>query len=272
VVIFPHCKINLGLNITGRRPDGYHNLETCFYPLPFYDVLEVITATEFKFTLTGIPVAGDEADNLCVQAYRLLAADFVLPPVNMYLHKTIPTGAGLAGGSSDGTNALLLLNRKFNLGISNKQLAVYALRLGSDCPFFLQEQPMLGSGRGELLTPVTVSLKDHSVVLIITGIHISTKDAFEGISPSLPAKNIPEIISHPVETWKNSLKNDFEDTVFQQHPVLATIKEKLYANGAAYASLTGTGSVVYGIFKNEVPKVLSSTFGDSVAVKVINVI
>jgi 4-diphosphocytidyl-2-C-methyl-D-erythritol kinase len=233
-------------------------------------VLEVVTATEFKFTATGIPVAGDEADNLCVKAYRLLTADFSLPPVNMHLHKTIPSGAGLAGGSSDGAHTLLLLNKKFNLGMNTETLFEYALRLGSDCPFFIQGQPMLGSGRGELLTPAPISLNNYSIVLVIAGIHISTKNAFEGISPSVPEKNISEIITKPVATWKNELKNDFEYSVFKQHPELAEVKEKLYANGAVYASLTGTGSVLYGIFKkNQVPEELITAFNNTCTVKII---
>lgn len=255
MVIFPFCKINLGLNIISKRPDGYHNLETCFYPIPFYDVLEIVRAGTFGCTVTGFPVDGNTEDNLCVKAYRLLAADHNLPPVHIHLHKNIPSGAGLAGGSSNATHTLTLLNRKFELKLTNEQLAAYASQLGSDCPFFIYNEPMLGSGRGEALQPVALSLKEYTMVLVIPGVHISTKEAFEGIVPQQQNQSIADIIRQPVETWRNGLVNDFETTVFKKYPQLATIKETMYTNGALYASLTGSGSVVYGIFKkNEADK------------------
>lgn len=249
MVIFPFCKINLGLNIISKRPDGYHNLDTCFYPLPFYDVLEIVHADDFGCTVTGMAINGDTEDNLCVKAYRLLARHHDLPPVHIHLYKNIPSGAGLAGGSSDAAHTLLLLNRKFGLELDSGQLAAYALQLGSDCPFFIYDQPMLGSGRGEVLSPVTVQLEAYTIVLVIPGIHVSTKEAFSGIVAQQPGAPIAGIITRPVEEWKNALVNDFEATVFKQHPQLEVIKKTLYATGALYASLTGTGSVVYGIFK-----------------------
>lgn len=249
MVIFPFCKINLGLNIIAKRADGYHNLETCFYPLPVHDVLEIVRAGAFNCTVTGLPVDGNPEDNLCVKAYRLLAAAHSLPPVHIYLHKNIPSGAGLAGGSSDAAHTLILLNRKFGLQLTDEQLADYALQLGSDCPFFIYNTPMLGSGRGEVLKPAAISLNDYTVVLAIPGIHISTREAFSGIVPQRPEHTVADILQQPVALWKNRLVNDFEQTVFKQHPTLAGIKNTLYEHGALYASLTGTGSVVYGLFK-----------------------
>jgi 4-diphosphocytidyl-2-C-methyl-D-erythritol kinase len=249
VVIFPHCKINLGLRVTAKRTDGFHNLETCFYPLPFYDVLEAVRAPVFKLTVSGLPVTGVEENNLCTKAFRLLEKEYKLPPVHIWLHKVLPSGAGLAGGSSNATHTLLLLNNKFNLHIGPEKLAAYAAALGSDCPFFLHKQPMLGSGRGEILTPAAVSLAGYTVALVMPPITIGTAAAFLGIKPAAPEKPVSEIVAGPVETWKQELKNDFETTVFVQHPVLQQIKENLYRLGAVYASLTGTGSVVYGIFK-----------------------
>lgn len=270
MVVFPFCKINLGLNIISKRPDGYHNLETCFYPLPFCDALEVIPASEFKFVVTGITVTGDTEDNLCVKAYRLLAQQHQLPPVYMHLHKAIPSGAGLAGGSSDATHTLLLLNKKFNLGLDHPTLLSYAAQLGSDCPFFLHQQPMLGSGRGELLQPVNISLTGYRFLLVIPGVHISTQQAFSGITPRVPEQKISDIIESPAETWKDHLVNDFEYTVFEQFPELRQIKETLYHHGAIYASLTGSGSVVYGIFKQEAGlKEIAGLFSDQYTVKII---
>lgn len=212
-------------------------------------MLEIVRAGTFGCTVTGLPVNGDTEDNLCVKAYRLLAADHNLPQVHIHLHKNIPSGAGLAGGSSNAAHMLILLNRKFELNLTSEQLAAYALQLGSDCPFFIYNEPMLGSSRGEVLQPAAISLNEYTIVLVIPGMHISTKEAFEGIVPQQPEQSISDIIRQPVETWRNGLVNDFENTVFKKHPQLAIIKERMYSNGALYASLTGTGSVVYGIFK-----------------------
>lgn len=258
------------MNIVSKRPDGYHNLETCFHPIPFTDILEVVHAPEFEFKTTGIPIAGKQEDNLCVKAYRLLAADYPLPKAYLHLHKAIPSGAGLAGGSSDAAHTLLLLNNKFNLGITHEKLAGYALQLGSDCPFFLHQQPMMGYGRGEQLQAVDVSLNGYTIVLVMPGLHISTQKAFEGITPKSPRTAITEIIVQPVTAWKNQLVNDFEESIFPQYPVLSHIKEQLYQLGAVYASLTGTGSVVYGIFgKETATDEIIRQFDDNCTVKVI---
>jgi 4-diphosphocytidyl-2-C-methyl-D-erythritol kinase len=249
MVIFPNCKINLGLNVIGKREDGYHNIETVFLPLPVYDALEIIeTKNETTFSTTGF-ATGNNEKNLCLKAYFLLKKDFrKLPEIQCHLHKAIPVGAGLGGGSSDATHTLLLLNKKLGLNISQEQLFGYALQLGSDCPFFLLNKSSMASGRGEILKPVSLPLSKYKILLINPGISINTKDIFEKITPQLPARSISEIITQPVSTWKNLLQNDFEKVVFPQYPEVADLKEKMYENGALYASMSGTGSSVFGIF------------------------
>jgi len=259
VVIFPHCKINLGLYITGKRTDGYHNIETVFYPLLFRDCLEVIhddrQAGPIQFTSSGIPVPVDPDQNLATRAYNLLKKDFPsLPPIRMHLHKCIPLGAGLGGGSADGAFALRLLNSKFHLGLDVSGLLRYALMLGSDAPFFLQDQPCIGTSRGEQLEAVSLPLKDYHLLLVNPGISVSTAWAFSTIQPKQPLHAIRDIISLPVGEWKMQLGNDFEKPVFEKYPAIADIKKQLYNAGAVYASMSGSGSTVFGIFENEIPK------------------
>jgi len=259
VIAFPNCKINLGLNIIRKRSDGFHDLETVFYPLPFYDVLEIIHATNDKqqlddisFTISGITIEGNKGDNLCIKAYGLLKKDSPdLQPVQIHLHKSIPSGAGLGGGSADGAFALKLLSDKFDLNLSTSQLINYALQLGSDCPFFIINKPCFATGKGEVLEPVDINLITYKFILITPGIHIHTANAFSQIIPALPDKSIKEIIQQPVATWRNNLKNDFEEIVFKQYPEIKNIKEELYNEGAIYASMSGSGSTVYGIFEKE---------------------
>jgi 4-diphosphocytidyl-2-C-methyl-D-erythritol kinase len=253
VVTFPNCKINLGLHILGKREDGFHNLETVFYPLPFKDAMELIpntnNDTEIEFTGTGLAVDGNATDNLCVKAYHLLKKDFPqLPAVKIHLHKAIPMGAGLGGGSADASFMLKLLNEKFKLNLSTSQLLNYALQLGSDCPFFIINKPCFATGRGEVLEEVAVDLSMYKIVLINPGIHINTGWAFSNISPPIPQKSIKEIINQPIETWKDELKNDFEEPVFAAHPQIKETKESLYQQGAIYAAMSGSGSTVFGIF------------------------
>jgi 4-diphosphocytidyl-2-C-methyl-D-erythritol kinase len=235
MVAFPPCKINLGLNIIRRRPDGYHDIETCFYPVPWTDILEVIPSDKFEFTTSGMAIPGD--DNLCVKAYQLLKA----PPAKIHLHKIIPTGAGLGGGSSDAAWTLRLLNDVFDLKHSKEKLKEYAATLGSDCSFFIDDIPMIGKGRGEVLSPSTISLKGKFIVIITPDVHVSTADAYAGIIPG----------GRKVE-WEGvmleELKNDFEETIFKKFPEIRSIKEELYKAGAEYASMSGSGSSVYGIF------------------------
>ena len=253
MVAFPNCKINLGLRITEKRHDGFHNLESVFLPLPWYDALEIIESNALKISATGIPVPGDSQNNLCIKAWHLLKKDFpALPPVSIYLHKTIPTGAGLGGGSSNGAFMLRLLNEKFALGIPDKQLSDYALQLGSDCPFFMYNKPALAMGRGEILEPVTLDLKGFYIVLINPGIHVPTGWAFNQIIPALPENHPGKIMKSPPALWSGlGLKNDFEARVLEAYPEIASVKQMLIQAGALYASMTGTGSTCYGIFNTE---------------------
>ena len=263
MLFFPNCKINLGLRILRRRPDGYHDLETIFYPLPLRDSLECIReASEPQFTSYGLPIPGDPADNLCLQAWWLLKKDFPdLPPVHIHLLKNIPIGAGLGGGSANGACTLKALNIQFHLGLSREQLLHYAAQLGSDCPFFILNTPCLGGGRGEKLTPVDLDLSAYSIALVDPGIHISTAKAFSLCTPAENPNPLTGIISQPVPQWRDRLVNDFEQPVFQLHPELAAIKPALYARGALYASLTGSGSSFFGIFpKDQVPDHLDFHF------------
>ena len=203
------------------------------------------------FTMTGLPVSGAAADNLCVKAYQLLKKDFAqLPPIHMHLHKVIPMGAGLGGGSADAAFALRLLNQQFHLQLSDKQLMVYALQLGSDCPFFITNKPCFATGRGEKMEEIALNLKGFSIMIINPGIHINTGWAFGQIQPQLPTYPLQSLIQQPIETWKDCMVNDFEQPVTLAHPIIGTIKNKLYQAGAVYASMSGSGSTVYGIFKS----------------------
>jgi 4-diphosphocytidyl-2-C-methyl-D-erythritol kinase len=261
MVLFPNCKINLGLNIIRKREDGYHDLETIFYPIALKDALEAIRTGEqdIRFSSSGLAVAGNPDDNLCVKAYRLLKQDFPeIGGIEMHLHKQIPMGAGLGGGSADGAFALLLLNRLFALQLSEEQLIRYALQLGSDCPFFILNKPCFATGRGEKMQPVTLDLSAYRFLLINPGIHVSTAQAFAGIQPHQPVRSLADIIQLPASQWKELLVNDFEKNVASAYPEITNIKEELYAKGALYASMTGSGSTVYGLFeKNSHPTIES---------------
>ena len=250
MVTFPNCKINLGLNILRKRNDGFHDLETIFYPVNLNDVLEIIPAIDNKteLTVTGLS-AGKESENLCLKAWHLIKKDYShLPGIKIYLHKVIPLGAGLGGGSANAALALQLLNKIFNLNIPTENLFDYALQLGSDCPFFLVNKPCFASGRGEKMEPLNISLAGYKILLIYPGIHINTREAFKEILPSIPSKTIKEIVRLPLEKWKNELQNDFENFAFKKYPGLKKIKDTLYANGAVYASMSGSGSTIFGIF------------------------
>lgn len=253
MLLFPNCKINLGLNITGKRPDGYHNLQSVFVPVPLQDALEVVPApgatAAITFTGTGLPIAGDEAQNLCVKAYHLLKVAFPqLPPAAMHLHKAIPMGAGLGGGSADGAFTLQLLNTRFKLGLTEGQLIDYALQLGSDCPFFIINRPCYTEGRGEVLTPINLPLGGYTIVLVNPGIHVPTGWAFSQLTPASPANPVQQAVLQPVEEWKHLITNDFEAPVIKAHPQLQHIKTALYSLGAVYASMSGSGSSFYGLF------------------------
>lgn len=252
MVSFPPCKINLGLNVLARRPDGFHDIETCFYPVPWTDILEVIPANAFSFSSTGIPIPGSIDDNLCVKAYRLIQQDIAIPPVAIHLHKVVPMGAGLGGGSSDAAHCLMLLNHVLSLNLSHDQLLMYAARLGSDCAFFLNDQPAIGRGRGEVLQNVHVELKGKYLLLVKPDIHIATADAYKSIVPNNTRMPVADIIQQPIKRWKEILTNDFETTVFKNHPAIAALKAKLYQYGARYAAMSGSGSSVFGIFDEPV--------------------
>ena len=252
MILFPNCKINLGLYVTQKLPNGYHNLQTLFYPVALHDVLEIITqpdATETTLSITGMPLESDP-NNSCLKAYGLLKNDFPqLPPVTIYLHKAIPAGGGLGGGSADGAFTLLLLNKKYNLQLPEEKLMQYALQLGSDCPFFIRNQPSFATGRGEILQPVSLDLSAYKIVLVNPGIHIHTGWAFTQIKLTEPEINWNDLVQQPVEEWKDGLVNVFEKPIFEKHPEIKNIKDVLYENGAAYASMTGSGATVYGLFK-----------------------
>jgi 4-diphosphocytidyl-2-C-methyl-D-erythritol kinase len=258
MISFPNCKINLGLHIIGKRDDGYHDLETIFYPVRIKDAIEVIEKAPTQFSISGLEIGGEEQNNLCLKAYHLLKKDFPqLPPVHMHLHKLIPTGAGLGGGSADGAFTLKLINKKFDLALSEKQLIGYALQLGSDCPFFILDKPCFATGRGELLDQIAVDLSTYKILIVHPGIHISTAWAFSKLSGSRPrrgpgnSKSSRETIQQPISTWREELINDFEEPVFSQYPEIKKIKDELYDAGAAYSSMSGSGSSVYGIFRKE---------------------
>lgn len=267
---FPNCKINLGLNILNKRSDGYHDIETVFFPIQLKDVLEVIEKEKFEFLTSGSPIEGETEKNLCIKAYHLLKKDLLhLPMVQMHLHKAIPMGAGLGGGSADGAFTLKLLNKKFELSLSEKQLINYSLQLGSDCPFFILNKPCFATGRGEILEQTGLDLSEFKIVIVHPAIHISTAWAFANIKPSRPVKSINQITQQPITTWKDELINDFEKPVFAKYPEIKNIKDKLYDKGAIYASMSGSGSAVYGIFNSK--ETFSFSFPKSYFVKEVNV-
>jgi len=249
MIQFSPCKINLGLSILAKRADGFHALETLFYPLALHDIIEVVPEKSFKFSHTGISIPGDTSNNLCVKAFHLLKADFPqMGDVKIHLHKNIPMGAGLGGGSADGTTVLTLLNQLFELKLTQKQLLDYAARLGSDCPFFIFNEACHATGRGEILEPIAIDLSNYTIALVHPGIHIATSWAFQQLSPCVKEKSIASIIKQPIETWKAELINDFEAPVFKAHPTLEAFKNNLYEQGAIYASMSGSGSSLFGIF------------------------
>lgn len=252
MLTFPNAKINLGLNIIEKRPDGYHNLETVFYPVAVEDALEVTLLKEadapYRLHQDGLQIAGAASDNLVVRAYNLLDATYHLPPVDIHLFKRIPSGAGLGGGSSDAAFMLKMLNQLFDLSLTDAQLEEYAARLGADCAFFVQNRPTFAQGIGNLFSPVDLSLRGYQLWLVKPDIFVSTRDAFASIRPQAPAVPITEAIRRPIAEWKDCLVNDFEASVFPQFPAIGAIKDELYRQGALYASMSGSGSSVFGLF------------------------
>ncbi|GAA4411643.1 4-(cytidine 5'-diphospho)-2-C-methyl-D-erythritol kinase [Nibrella viscosa] len=248
MLTFPNCKINIGLQITEKRPDGFHNLQSCFYPVGWQDVLEVIPAETLRFTSSGIPIPGDPAQNLCVRAYNLLKADYALPPVHLHLHKIIPIGAGLGGGSADAAFTIRLLDERFGLALPMEQMETYARQLGSDCAFFIRNQPLYCLEKGDVFEPVSVDLSGYYILLVYPNLAISTAEAYAGVRPRQPDIPLRELLMAPVAQWRHSVHNDFEDNLFPAYPLLAGLKQQLYDLGAEYASMSGSGSAVYGIF------------------------
>ncbi|WP_294608955.1 4-(cytidine 5'-diphospho)-2-C-methyl-D-erythritol kinase [uncultured Bacteroides sp.] len=265
MITFPNAKINLGLNIVEKRPDGYHNLETIFYPVPVEDALEVNILNEgnekVRLHQAGLEIEGEAENNLVVKAYKLLDAEFNLPPVDIHLFKHIPSGAGLGGGSSDAAYMLKLLNEKFSLELTNETLEEYAARLGADCAFFIRNTPTYAEGIGNIFSPISLSLKGYQIVLVKPDIFVSTREAFAQIKPHRQEIPLKEVIKCPMEEWRELMVNDFEESVFPQFPDIKEIKEKLYKQGAIYAAMTGSGSSVFGLFKPEDTKTAEEDFG-----------
>ncbi|HKC66897.1 MAG TPA: 4-(cytidine 5'-diphospho)-2-C-methyl-D-erythritol kinase [Bacteroidia bacterium] len=258
MICFPNAKINLGLNIVEKRSDGFHNIETVFYPINWCDALEVIENKAFQkgdekinLSLSGIAVEGNTQDNLIAKAYKLLDAVYNLPPVKTHLHKIIPMGAGLGGGSSDAAFFIKLLNDKFLLNLSAIEQHNFAKQLGSDCAFFIENKAVYASGKGDVFSDIKINLGSYHTVVVYPAVHSNTALAYKGVMPVKPQKNIQSIITGGIENWKDDLVNDFEKTIFLQHPELQNVKNTFYGKGALYASMSGSGSAVYGIFKNE---------------------
>jgi len=247
MIVYPNAKINLGLNILRKRKDGYHDISSVFYPVKeCVDILEIVKSDDFEFTKSGIEIP--DGENICEKAWKLLHTDFEIGNVKIHLHKQIAIGAGLGGGSADASFTLKALNDLFELKITNKELEKYALQLGADCPFFIENTPKLVEGIGEKMINIDLDLSEYEIRFIDPEIHISTKEAYSGVVSQIPELSVEEIIQLPIKEWKNKLKNDFEVSVFDIHLKLKELKENLYNEGAIYASMSGSGSVLYGVF------------------------
>lgn len=255
MISFPNAKINIGLNITEKRPDGFHNIQSAFYPVALCDALELLENTEenaapVTMSFSGIEIPGDATDNLCAKAYHLIARDYPLPKIKVHLHKHIPIGAGLGGGSADAAFFIRLLNDTFELGLSWGEMHNYARQLGSDCSFFITNKPAFVEGKGDEYEFLPLSLKGYFIVLVYPNIHINTAKAYSGVKPKAAVRSLEDDLKLPVEQWQNYIHNDFEDSVFIQFPEIKKIKEQLCTSGAVYAAMSGSGSTVYGIFKD----------------------
>lgn len=250
MISFPNAKINIGLHITEKRPDGFHNLETVFFPVGWSDVLEFAESDQLQFTCSGINISGDPESNLVMKAYRLIKGEYQIPPLKIHLHKQIPFGAGLGGGSSDGAFMLMMLNKWFDLSISEDKLLHYAASLGSDCPFFILNKPVYATGRGEIMNIIDLKFNGLSLLLVKPPIEVSTAKAFQFIVPEKPKVSLHELIQLPIENWKRKIENQFESSVIQQFPDIKVLIQTMYDHGATYASMSGSGSCVFGLFKN----------------------
>lgn len=252
MIVFPQAKINLGLNVIQKRDDGFHNIETVFYPIELTDILEFVETEKegVNFSNSGIEI-GDNPNNLCVKAYRLLQKLFDLPSIEIHLNKIIPIGAGLGGGSADGAFMMKALNEYFKLGLSLDQMAELVVQLGSDCPFFIYNEPLFAEGKGEVFSKADLDLKGWHMVLVYPNLFVPTADAYRGMVPAIPENRVLDVVKKPVELWKGLLKNDFEVTIFKKYPEIAKVKQLLYDNGAAYAAMSGSGSSVFGLYKEK---------------------
>ena len=252
MLVFPNAKINIGLNIIEKRSDGFHNIQSCFYPVGWSDALEITDAEHFSFHSDGINIPGSESDNLCIKAYTMLANDYEISPVFIHLLKMIPIGAGLGGGSSDAAFTITALNQHFDLNISLEKQQDYARRLGSDCAFFILNQPVYCFEKGDQFENIDLKLAGKWIVMVNPGIHISTVEAYAGVIPKMPENDLRVLLASPIFDWKSEVKNDFEATLFLKYHLLKEIKASLYEKGAIYAAMSGSGSTIYGIFEEEI--------------------
>lgn len=263
MVVFPNAKVNLGLNVIRKRSDGFHDIETIFLPVGLTDVLEVVPAyKKVVFNSTGIPIPDNGKDNLVVQAWQILRDKYKIPAVNIHLHKVIPIGAGLGGGSSDAAFMLRVLNNLFELKCSDKELEMYASLMGSDCAFFIKDQIAYAQGKGDKLEPLDIDLQQYKIILIYPGIHISTVEAYKGVVPKMPEAILKSLVSKPLNIWKELIYNDFETSVFKSNPDLPGIKEELLNSGALYAAMSGSGSSIYGIYPKQQQITISEKITD----------
>ena len=263
MIVYPNCKINIGLNIVERRPDGYHNLQTVFFPIPLYDEITISTSVEDALILEGIRIEGAPEDNLVMKVLNLLREKgHFIPPVSVELHKMIPSGAGLGGGSSDAAFMMKALNKMFSLELSVEKMESLLAPLGADCPFFVNNQPVYAEGIGNIFTPIQLNLKGWHLVLVKPDDFVSTREAYSMVQPAFPSHNILEYVCQPVEKWKGHVLNDFEESVFPSHPRIEAIRDELYRMGASYASMSGSGSWVDGLFKHHLPGEETRIFSD----------
>lgn len=251
MISFPNSKINLGLYVTEKRADGYHNLESVFYPVACNDAMEIINAAELGFSSSGIQIPGDPLNNICIKAYQLLQNDYDIPPVHIHLHKAVPIGAGLGGGSADAAFTLKMLNEMFKLNLSSAILENYAKQLGADCAFFIENKAKYCFNKGDEFEAIALDLSAYKLVLVNPNIHISTAEAYAGINPKMSPFDLRTLTHLPIYNWKDLVHNQFEDHLFKKYAVLSQIKDNLYQSGAIYASMTGSGSTLYGIFDKE---------------------
>jgi 4-diphosphocytidyl-2-C-methyl-D-erythritol kinase len=250
MIVFPNAKINIGLNVVSKRADGFHNLETIFYPVKLADALEIVDSDKTELSVSGIPIDGILEDNLVLKAYHLLKKDYNLPALKFHLHKVIPFGAGLGGGSSDAAFTLKMLNDYFKLGLTFGQLTKYAAQIGSDCTFFISNKPAFATGVGDQLQGITLTLSEFKIIIVKPSFSVSTPEAYKDVTPAKPRFSLKEINLIPITDWREVVVNDFEKNIFEKYPEIRDIKETLYDMGAVYASMSGSGSSVFGIFRH----------------------